>query len=213
MGGLLFYVVVFVVSLPFLLLLFRENKGPIQFTLRTLFVVVTVMALILGGIGWWRTANLAQLRWLDPTSPEAVALFRPCEIVRTNRGEWSIDYHPQRSSIRFETTSVHREWIESQLRALQDADTLGPGEMVLRGRVEDSGGEPAAGVKVDLMGPCVRIGLLPTGEDGTFVMPMKGNEDWRYYLRIRSRGAKPRNTARFSLSYDAPERVVIVRLP
>ena len=95
MGALVLYAALFAVSLPFLLWLLRENKGPIQFRLRTLFVTTTVVALILGGIGWWRRANQAQLQWLDPASPEAVELAPKSEITQADDGEWLIDCNPE----------------------------------------------------------------------------------------------------------------------
>jgi hypothetical protein len=237
-----FWLLVFIVSLPFLLLLFRERKGPVQFSLRTLLVVVTIVALVLGGIGWWRRANFAQVRWLDPSSPEAVAMFVASEIVPHDNG-WSTAYEARCRTIqaltnilendgatlggshstrwdsdasRVELVAEDREALAEYLAALQRADKLGPGEMVIRGRVEDSDGTPVAGAIVDLMGPYVYINHFRTREDGTFVMPMTPmtpNETWGYYLRIRPRDGERRNTGRFSLSFDEPERVVIVRMP
>ncbi len=207
------WLVVFIVSLPFLLLFLRENKGPIQFSLRTLLVAVTLVALVLGGIGWWRTANLAQVRWLDPASPEALALFPLPEVVQNDEGEWMLVYDSHCPPMQVEVVSEDREEVESHLRTLQDSDKLGPGEMVIRGRVEDLDGKPVPGAMVDLMGPSVYINHFETGADGTFVMPITPKVGWGYYLRVRPSNAERRSTGRFSLSYDEPERVAIVRLP
>lgn len=235
--SLLCAIVVFVVSLPCLLLLLRRNKGPIQFSLRTLLIAVTLLALFLGGIGWWRSVNLAQLRWLDPASPEAEELSPPAIVSRNEHGEWTTvycarcrttnDLTRQLKAIGVMLRSVGWEWesldialsskerepLDTCLTALRTADKLGPGEMVVRGRVIDAEGSPVRGARIDLMGPWVCINRFRTREDGTFTMPITPDEGWGYYLRIRPQGREPETTGRFSLSYDEPERVVIVRLP
>ena len=114
---------------------------------------------------------------------------------------------------RIDIAAEDRDLLDAYLVALRATDKLVPREMVIRGRVEDSGGDPVAGAVVDLMGPYVYVNHFRTREDGTFVMPMTPNEGWGYYLRIRPEGGEPETTGRFSLSYDEPERVVIVRLP
>ena len=227
---------------PLVVLLFlsRKNSRPIQFRLRTLFVTMTVVALILGGIGWWRTANIAHIYWLDPTSPAIDRMFPPAIVRQNEDGEWATVYRARYRDIndltgRLEADGVtpggdhtiqwdshqgtigvaaeNRELLNAYVWALRAADKLGPREMVLRGRVEDSEGLPVAGAFVDLMGPYVYINHFQTREDGTFVMPMKPHEAWGYYLRIRPKGGEPMATGRFSLSYDEPEQVVVVKLP
>lgn len=242
MSLLVLILAVFVLLAPtvILLLMARRRDRPIQFSLRALFAALTAVALIFGAVGWWRAANLAQTEWLDPDSSEAVELFPRAEAVKTDDGEWSAAYHSRCRAIhdlagilesngtkiegdhstrfvahrsRLEIIGEERESIEAYLQALRDADELRPGEMVIRGRVVDSEGLPVAGAMVDLRGPYVYINHFETREDGTFAMPITPNETWGYYLRIRPREAEPRDTARFSLSYDDPERVVMVRLP
>lgn len=222
-----------------LLVMLRVRDRQFQFSLRGLFMALTIVALLLSGIGWWRLSHLAQVRWLDPTSPEAVEMFTVSEILPHDEG-WSTAYEARCRGIqvltgilesdgvtlggshstrwdsyasRVELVAEDREALAGYLAALQNADKLGSGEMVIRGRVEDSDGKPVAGAIVDLMGPYVYINHFRTREGGTFVMPMTPNETWGYYLRIRPRDGERRNTSRFSLSYDEPERVVIVRLP
>jgi hypothetical protein len=216
MGSALLCAIAFVVFLPFLLLLLRENKGPIQFNLRTLLVAMTLVALILGGVGWWRMVNLAQVRWLDPASPEAVELVASIRIVRiaeNGEGKPLMVYETRNGSMHVKVVCGDRDEMEKHLRSLRGIDELEPGEMVMRGRVVDAEGAPVGGARIDLMGPYVYINHFETREDGTFTMPITPNEGWGYYLRIRPQSREPEATGRFSLSYDEPERVVIVRLP
>lgn len=240
MGAALLCAIAFVVFLPFLLLLLRENKGPIQFSVRTLLVAVTLVALILGGIGWWRIVNLAQLRWLDPASPEAESLTPSVTVSQNDDGEWAAVYCAWCRSIhdltkkldadgvtlggdhtigwydhraRLLLAAADRELLEAYLEALRKADKLGPRQMVIRGRVIDADGSPVADASIDLMGSYHYINHFRTREDGTFTMPITPDEGWGYYLRIRPRDREPETTGRFPLSYDEPERVVIVRLP
>ena len=242
MGISLLIVAVVVLFVPtvVLLILSRQGRRPIQFSLRTLFITLTLAALLLGGIGWWRTANLAQLRWLDPTSPEANELSPNSTISQNEDGEWATSYCARCRSIhdltkkleadgvtlggdhttlwdsqrgKIDMSAEDRALLAAYLVALDAADKLGPREMVIRGRVEDSEGNPVTGAIVDVMGPYVYINHFRTRKDGTFVMPMTPEEGWGYYLRIRPEGGEPETTGRFSLSYDEPEQVVVVRLP
>ncbi len=241
-------------------LIVRARKKPFQFSLRGLFIALTIVALLLGCVSWWRISNLAKVQWLDPTAAAAIALFPPSEVVRHDEGwppgavpagptsekevplehGWALDYRSQRRGIsglieilrqsgdeirgdygfeqdlaRINIIARDRESLEEYLAALQSADKLGPGEMVIRGRVDDSDGMPLAGAHVNLMDGGAYISQAGTRSDGTFVLPTKSKEGWKFHLRIHlhPRDGKPRDTRRFSLNYDDPERVVIVRLP
>ena len=240
MGFLLLILSLFLAVLLIAALILFARRKPLQFSLRGLFIALTMVALLLSSAGWWRIANLAQVSWLDPTSPEAIALIPPSEIVPHEKG-WSAAYTSRNRKIqsltkaldddgikirgshstrwyseasRIEFVVEEREELERYLTALQNADKLGPGEVVIRGRVEDRDGTPVPDAIVDLMGPYVYINHFKTGDDGTFVMAsMTPHETWGYYLRIRPRTGEERTTSRFSLRDDDPEHVVIIRVP
>jgi len=212
---------------------------PVAFGLRGMLILQTLVALSLGLFGWWRVTYLAQTRWLDPASPEAVALFPESQVELNADGEWGCAYASRCVSIsaldskleakgieiqggysfhwdgptnRVEFSGGNRESVEAYLAALKAADIVQPGKIVIRGQVVDHQGNPVANAIVDLQGPYVYINHFKTRDDGTFVMPITPHKGWGYHLRIRPPGGEPMNTDRFSLRYDEPERVVIVRI-
>ena len=61
----------------------RERR--IQFSLRTLMIGVTVVAIVLSSISTWRYLSLARIEWLAPSSTAARQLWT--ELVVAKRGE------------------------------------------------------------------------------------------------------------------------------
>jgi len=215
-----------------------KRFGRLQFSLRTLMIGVTVVAIVLSSISTWRYLSLARIEWLAPSSAAARQLW--AEPVVAKRGEdftavftpkfrdvcdlyaieverepgWQGSFgrqvdHP-RQTIWLE--SSHQSRLEETLAALAEADLPKKGWFTIRGTVEDREGRPVADALVDLMGSHVYVNHFRTRADGTFTMPIQAPPGRGYYFRVRYGGDKRMNTARFALTDDNRELVARIRV-
>jgi hypothetical protein len=209
----------------------RANR--IVFSLRTLLVATAVIALGLGGFLAWRSAGMAKITWLDPASAEAQQLS-PASVVETVGDRFRLIYRtrnrhltPLTSQIKWPASYTasfagNQEFVkiesddcqalDAALVAMQQADVLPPGKFAIRGVVIDAEGKPAAGATVDLLGNYAYINHFRTRDDGTFTMPLDAPAGSGYWLRIRVKDGPTRETRRFSLVADEPERVVRIEV-
>ena len=210
-----------------------------QYSLRTLMIGVTLVALVLSSISTWRYLSLARIEWLAPSST-AVRQFWTEPVVSEQGNDFTAVYrakcrdvndlynlaledqrgHPDGSSgssldhqrLVITVESSDKPYLGKMLAALAEADTPKKGWFTIRGIVEDREGRPVADAMVDLMGSYVYINHFQTREDGTFTMLIQAPPDRGYYLRIRYAGNRQMNTARFKLSDDNRELVVRIRV-
>ncbi len=215
----------------------RERR--VQFSLRTLMIGVTLVAIGLSAVMSWRYLNTAKIKWLDPSSTAARQLWS--EPVVTQQGdEFTASYRskfrdegelyaaeltgrmaPRGGSFGLQTNqsrqlitleSSDRAHLEDALAALAKADVPKKGWFAIRGVVEDRAGLPVGDAMVDLMGSSVYINHFKTREDGTFTMPIQSPPGRGYYFRVRYDADRRMNTARFMLSDDKRELVVRIRV-
>jgi hypothetical protein len=227
-----------VVVLPLLARIILRRWRP-QFSLRTLLLVVALVAVLLSVANSRRYLQTATTAWLAPSAPEAERLWAKPAIRETDDG-YEVTYRPKRRSVdelnrlasekralfpqssygsythgplqEIRLQSSDRAALAAWLSAYQEADVLPAGQFVIRGRVEDRQGRPVGGAIVDLRGPNVRINDAQTRSDGTFTLPLKVPPGDEYSLEIRCGDGKVRWTPRFSLAPDEPERVARIRL-
>lgn len=210
----------------------RANR--IVFRLRTLLVVNAVIALGLGGFLAWRSAGMAKITWLDPASAEAQQLSPNSKVENTGDDRFRLIYRTRNRHLTPLTAGIKwpasynaafegdqefvkidtddRQALDAALVAMQKADALAPGKFVIRGVVVDAEGEPVAGATVDLLGNYVYVNHFRTRDDGTFTMPLDAPAGSGYWLRIRVKDGPTRETRRFSLVADEPERVVRIEV-
>ena len=163
-----------------------------RFTLRTLFIGITLVAVALMCWLGYRRATLCRLQWLPSGSPAAKALFPAATIQKLDDGWFSFTYDARSRDIQSLYTALTptgdrslqidrqsitikcREQAASQacLGALQTADKPKPGSFVIRGKLVDRSGKPVARATIDLMGSFVFINYFETRDDGTFTMPL-----------------------------------------
>ncbi len=211
-----------------------------RFSLRTMLLVIALLAFIFGAVIGYRRATMAQLRWIEPESAQAQSFVPLAVIERTDHQEYQFTYYAKHRSIQKLLSSlqgvsfiVHEEMVtvtapdralaEASLKSLQDADVLPKGAVVIRGRVRDRKGRAVGEAQVDVMGWFVFINCFKTRPDGTFTMaltdenatvPMQGG----YYIVVRDpeETADNRlrwNTTYFTLDADEPERVAEIAIP
>ena len=208
----------------------------LRFSLRTLLIFVTLVAVALGAGSWWRSLGVAETAWLEPSSAAARQL-EPQPVVAAEGEEFKLTFSPKRRAVQELTDAVKKEhgelpgqhgcrWdhqrqqveitaeeeaaLEGRAEALEKADSLQPGTFVIRGRVEDRQGRPVPDATVDLAG--VYVNYCRTRADGTFTLPIQAPPGSGYYLRIRYGDEKRMRTSSFSLSASEPERVVLIRV-
>jgi hypothetical protein len=209
-----------------------------QFSLRTLLIVVTAVAVLLSAITSWNRWFMAQIEFLDTSSPLVVQWKKSPEIVEDN-GQLKLTYRPQHRGIgeilnlsekAFQEESISssrgsfdhtgqsmtyesddRRYLEKRLTTIQKNDVLQKGCFTIQGIVKDAEENPVPGATVDLMGPYVYINHFATRKDGTFFMPMQAPAQSGYYLRIRCNKLDT-NTTTFSLDSAKPELFVIVHV-
>lgn len=211
-----------------------------QFSLRSLLIATSLLAVLLAGWFGCRRAMMARLTWLPLGSQQAEALF-PTETVQTMpEGQFGFTYHSRRvrlsslpvpsgfsGSFSYKdngqtvTVKTADEAAASELlQSLRDADVLPAEQHVIRGRVVDRQGGPLAGAIVDLMGPFVFINHFQTRDDGTFTLTLEDGGlkpplGSGYYLRIRAPEETAEqhvrwNTPTFTLDLTQPERVASI---
>jgi hypothetical protein len=183
-----------------------------RYTLRTLFIGITLVAVALTCWLVYRQATLCRLHWLPPGSPAAKALFPIPTIQKRDDGSYTLTYYARscdiqslyravspagncklvinRHSIVYESPDLPTA--QACLAALQTADKPKPGSFVIRGKLADRSGKPVARATIDLMGSFVFINYFETRDDGTFTMPLTDPTGSAppagsgYYLRVRA---------------------------
>ena len=205
----------------------------VQFSLRTLMIGVTMVAVGLSSVSTWHYLSLARIEWLAPASVAARQLVTKPVVIELDDG-FSATYaskflpvdellkmatEAQRSG---RTTLHHRHTItvqssdkshlEEMLAALAKADAPKKGWFAIRGVVEDREGRPVADAMVDLMGSYVYINHFQTRPDGTFTMPIQAPPGRGYYFRVRYGGNRRMKTDRFALTDGNRELVARIRV-
>jgi hypothetical protein len=182
-----------------------------RFTLRTLFIGITLVAIALMCWLGYRQATLCRLQWLPPGSAAAKALFPVTTIKQLDGGWFSFTYDARSRDVQSlftalpdtgdRTLRIERQSIVIKcrgqaaaqvcLQTLQNADKRKPGSFVIRGKVVDRSGKPVARATIDLLGRYVFINYFETRDDGTFTMPLSDPAisgppaGSGYYLQVR----------------------------
>jgi hypothetical protein len=217
----------------------RLAQRRFQYSLRTLLIAVTAVAVVLSAFTAWNRWTKAQLEFLDADAPAFAflkmtpeigettdppgfkATFRPRyqgigEVERisdeagTSRGTW----HGRTTDFMKQTAvleSGERHDLEAGLAAMQKADVLLPGRFVIHGVLKDAAGDPIPGAQVNLNSPNSFNVMFNTLDDGTFFIPIKPPIDPQYSFEIYYGGKKMVSTT-FSLDPATPEMFVIVRV-
>jgi hypothetical protein len=214
-----------------------------RFTLRTLFIGITLVAVALMCWLGYRQATLCRLQWLTPGSAAANALFPAPTIQKLDDGWFSFIYNARcrdiqslyqalpaegECSLRINRQSItikcrEQAAAEACLAALQTADKPQPGSFVIRGKLVDRSGKPVARATIDLQGSYVFINYFGTRDDGTFTLPLSDGGQAApagsgYYLQVRGANDSANqpirwNTPDFSLDATTPESDVLIVLP
>jgi hypothetical protein len=229
---------IIVIGLPTWAIIRLMQRHRFQFSLKTLLIFVTAVAVLLSAITSWNRWFKAQIEFLHPSSPLVAQWKKPPEIVEEN-GQFKVIYRLQhrgigevlnltekafqgqpisssRATFDHEGQSMtyesdDRPYLEKRLSTIQKFDVLQKGCFTIQGIVQDAAGNPVSGATVDLMGSYVYINHFATRKDGTFLMPMQAPAQSGYYLRIRY-GNKSMDTTTFSLDAVKSEMFVIVRV-
>ena len=216
-----------------------HRRRRFQFSLRTLFIVIALVAILLSVATSWRYLHTAKTEWLALASPAVQQLWAEPVVIETDEGyvgtyrskrrhvdelnrlsreirllfpksSHSLQTNRQVQEIRLRSND--RTALEAWLSAYEEADVLLAGQFVIRGLVEDRQGRPVKDAYVNLSGPYVFINYTRTRSDGTFTMPLKAPPGGAYWLKIRENYGKVNQTPKFSLASDEPERIVRIRL-
>jgi hypothetical protein len=195
-----------------------------RFTLRTLFIGITLVAIALMCWLGYRQATLCRLQWLSRASPAAKALFPTPVIRKLDDGSYTFTYYARSRNIQSllsvlppagsRKLLINRQSIvcespdqaaaQACLTALQTADKPTPGSFVIRGKLVDRSGKPVAGATIDLMGSFIFINYFETRDDGTFTMPLTDPAGLAppagsgYYLRVRDKNESATHTIRWN---------------
>ena len=211
-----------------------------QFSVRTLMIGVTLVAIGLSAVMSWRYINQAGIEWLEPSSAAARQLWAEPVVTQegdeftavyrskcrdedelystelTGRmvsggGSFGMQMDRMRQLIKLESSD--KSHLKNRLAALAKADVPKKGWFSIRGAVEDREGRPVADAMVNLRGGSwAYINHFKTREDGTFTMPIQAPPDRGYYFDIRYGGNRRMKTAPFTLSDDNRELVVRIRV-
>ena len=197
-----------------------------RFTVRTLFIGITLFAVALMCWLGYRRATLCRLQWLPPGSIAAKALFPAATIHKLDDGSHTLTYYARSRDIQSLYSEllpagnskllINRQSIVCEspdqasaqecLQALQTADKAKPGSFVIRGKLVDRSGKPVARATIDLMGSFVFINYFQTRDDGTFTMPLTDPAGLAppagsgYYLRVRDKN----ETASHPIRWNTP---------
>jgi hypothetical protein len=239
----------FIVGIPLLALLMllaygcfwvlnRLLKKRFQYSLRTLLVFVTAVAVILSAITTWDQWNKAQLEFVDSSSPAFAALNKPVEITEEKKDlRFKTTFRPRYREIgevlgfNEESDPFNGSWgcrtdfmnqtsileasdrrdLEKKLADMQKADVLLPGRFVIHGLLKDSAGNLIQGAQINLVSYNVFDVSFKTLEDGTFFIPIKPPVQSSYHLLIYYRDKKM-ESSEFSLNPAQPERYVVVQV-
>jgi hypothetical protein len=195
-----------------------------RYTLRTLFIGITLVTIALGCWFGYRQATLCRLHWLPPGSPAANTLFPTPTIRKPDDGSYTFTYDarsrdiqtllralPQtgsrklvinRQSIVCETPDLATA--QACLATLQTGDKPKPKSFVIRGKLVDRSGKPVARATIDLMGSFVFINYFETRDDGTFTMPLTDPSGSPppigsgYYLQVRDKTDSAKKPVRWN---------------
>jgi hypothetical protein len=219
------------------LILFKWLRGRrFQYSLRTLLIFVTAIAVLLSAIASWNLWFKAQIEYLDPDSL-VVASWNAPPVITEEKGDFKAVYHThcltaaeiqkilQKSmdgmkihgyeSYSAEGTitvrSANREKLAETLAEMQQADIALPGRFIIHGLVKDAAGNPLPGATLDLMGPWSSMNNFQSRGDGTFSMPTRAPARSGYYFRIYY-GKKQIDSTTFTLDADRPEIFVVIRV-
>lgn len=213
-----------------------------QFSVRTLLLTVTGVAVLLSITLSWDYWTYARITWLAPTSPEAAALVSEPTIVEEGE-RYRVTFRPRfrdlnqlqpflqkayrgpggggyRSDYSLQEVTLEptlRVKLEAELSALQTNDVPQPGWYAIRGRVIDSQGQPVPNVAVDVRGVSIHSSgvFAQAREDGIFFLPFQAANGSRCYLYVAyGTGSKlsSQNTRTFALDPAQRTMSVIIRL-
>jgi hypothetical protein len=217
----------------------RLAQRRFQYSLRTLLIGVTVVAVVLSAYTAWNRWTRAQLEFLDADAPAFAFLkmtpeiseatgpsgfkvtYRPryrgigeveriSDEARTPRGTW----HGRTTDFMKQTAvleSGERHDLEAGIVAMQKADVLLPGRFVIHGVLKDAAGDPIPDAQVNLDSANSFNVMFRTLDDGTFFIPIKPPIDPQYSFEIYYGGKKMVSTT-FSLDPATPEMFVTVRV-
>ena len=185
-----------------------------RFSLRSLLIGITLVAVALGSWLYYRQATFCEIRWLSPGSAAAKSISPTSTIQPLADGRFGFTYNVRNRDVQMLSSfqlpagdvnvQIERESVtlsspdltslQSSLQSLESADQRKPGTFVIRGRVVDHRGKPVARATIDLMGSFVFINHFETRDDGTFAMPLydagglTAPAGSGYYLCVRPAG-------------------------
>ena len=211
-----------------------------RISLRGMLAFIAVVAILLAATLGYRRASMASINWLNTNSNAAKQMFPLASPVENENGNFEFVYYARNRSVQRllpqingtgysvdrETVTAAGDDVETAktlIQSLRQADKLGAGAFVIRGRVTDSAGKPLDGAHVDILGQFLFINCWKTRVDGTFTAALTDKDAGvpsgaGFYFRIRHPAETKDNPIRwhspfFSLDPSRPEMVAEIRLP
>jgi hypothetical protein len=169
-----------------------------QFSLKTLLIFVTAVAVLLSVITSWNYWFKAQIDFLDPSS-QLVSTWQATPVIIEEKGNFKVTYRPQHRGIgailnltekasqgeyissskgsfdhmgqSMTYESDDRRYLEKRLATIQKNDVLQKGCFTIQGIIKDADENPVSGATVDLL-PWGFVNAHQTRTDGTFFLPI-----------------------------------------
>ncbi|MGY8771285.1 MAG: hypothetical protein ACKVH8_22960 [Pirellulales bacterium] len=221
-------------GLAFLIVVYWKSFLSKTYSLRSLMLLVVVVAACTAYFTSWQYMDRADTVWLAANSAEAKSLFSPPTKI-PHSDPLSFIYFANYQSIQKIFAQAEKQIKPTNFEASIDNDRLifacedpivlmnmqqliekldqpTAGEFVIRGIIRNRENEPMKDAAIDLMGPYSVVNIYKTRPDGTFSIPVAAVPGHGYYLRIRDNQNHRKLTRRFSFIKNQPELVVKIQL-
>ncbi|PHS11952.1 MAG: hypothetical protein COA78_08840 [Blastopirellula sp.] len=218
----------------FLVVVYRKSLLGKTFSLRSLMLLMAVIAACTAYFTSWQYMDRANTVWIAVNSAEAKSLITPPTSI-PHPNQHSFMYFANYQSIQKIFAQAESKIKPTNFEASMDNDRLiftcedpivlmnmqqmveqldqpSAGEFIIRGIIKTRENKRMGDVAIDLMGPYSVINVYKTRPDGSFSIPVAAKPGHGYYLRIRDNQNQRTLTRPFSLIAGQPELVVKIQL-